>query len=110
MEENDPFTDLDVRVTRGLERIGVRELNQSTSAALQRVREGHSYTVTDRGVPIAHLIPVRQSDRVLDQLVATGRAHPPRIPQGTVPMPPVLGDPGVDSAAALAADREDERW
>ncbi|MCP3802506.1 type II toxin-antitoxin system prevent-host-death family antitoxin [Allokutzneria sp. A3M-2-11 16] len=93
-----------------LEHIGVRELNQNTSAALQRVRDGHAYTVTDRGVPIAHLIPVQPGDPVLDQLVSTGRARPPQIPQGPVPMPPVLGDSDVDSAAALAADREDERW
>ncbi|WP_086819157.1 type II toxin-antitoxin system Phd/YefM family antitoxin [Allokutzneria sp. NRRL B-24872] len=110
MSERDLVEELDVRVWRGSERIGVRELNQSTSATLQRVREGHAYTVTDRGVPIAHLTPVRQRDRVLDQLVLSGRAQPPRIPQGPVSMPPVLGDPDVDSAAALAADREDERW
>ncbi|WP_231950806.1 type II toxin-antitoxin system Phd/YefM family antitoxin [Allokutzneria albata] len=102
--------DLGRRLPLRLEHIGVRELNQNTSAALQRVREGHAYTVTDRGVPIAHLVPVLQGDPVLGQLVAEGQVRPPLLPQGPVAVPPVLGDPDVDAAAALVADREDERW
>src|SRR5262245_49163414 len=75
------------------ESIGVRELNRHTSAALLHVRQRHSLTITDRGVPIAHLIPVQQGNPLLTQLVAAGRARAPQITQGPVTMPLVLGDP-----------------
>ncbi|WP_404829098.1 type II toxin-antitoxin system Phd/YefM family antitoxin, partial [Streptomyces griseoaurantiacus] len=37
------------------EHVGVRELRQNASAYPRRVAEGESFTVTDRGVPVALL-------------------------------------------------------
>ncbi|WP_073480612.1 type II toxin-antitoxin system Phd/YefM family antitoxin [Streptoalloteichus hindustanus] len=93
-----------------MDQVGVRELNQATSKVLGRVREGHPVTVTERGVPVAHLIPVQAATSLLGQLVATGRAVPPRTPRGPIPLPPRLGSPDVNVAAELAEAREDERW
>ena len=40
------------------ESIGVRELRQYASRWLDRVQGGESFTITDRGKPIARLLPL----------------------------------------------------
>ena len=92
-----------------MERIGVRELNQNTSQVLARVSGGETVEITDRGHPIARLVPVGDDRSTLAKLVAAGRAAPPTS-VGPVPFPPKLGDEGVDVATTLAAMREEERW
>jgi prevent-host-death family protein len=92
-----------------MERIGVRELNQNTSQVLARVSRGETQQITDRGHPIARLIPVGNDSSALAKLVAAGRAAPPTS-VGPVPLPPKLGDEGVDVATTLAAMRDEERW
>jgi prevent-host-death family protein len=92
-----------------MERIGVRDLNQNTSQVLARVRRGETVEVTERGRPIARLVPVDGGLTLLDRLVAEGRAVAP-VGGGPVPLPPVLGDPDLDVAADLAASRDEERW
>jgi len=89
--------------------VGVRELNQQTSAVLARVAAGETVEVTVNGRPVARLVPVGGEVGVLDRLVAEGRASRPTS-TGPVPAPPVLGDPSLDLADELAQAREDERW
>lgn len=95
--------------TADMERIGVRELNQNTSQVLARVSGGETVEITDRGRPIARLVPVSDDRSALAKLVAAGRATPPAS-GGPVPLPPKLGDEGVDVAATLAEMRDEERW
>ncbi|WBC13537.1 type II toxin-antitoxin system prevent-host-death family antitoxin [Micromonospora sp. WMMA1998] len=92
-----------------MEQIAVRELNQHTSRVLARVRAGETVEVTDRGEPIARLVPVLAGDALLGRMVAEGRATAPTT-TGPLPMPPVLGDPSMDVAAVLAESRDEERW
>lgn len=92
-----------------MERIGVRELNQNTSQVLARVSGGETVEITDRGQPIARLVPVGDDRSTLAKLVAAGRAAAP-TGSGPVPLPPALGDEDVDVAGALAAMRDEERW
>ena len=92
-----------------MERIGVRELNQNTSQVLARVSGGETVEITDRGHPIARLVPVGDDRSALAKLVAAGRAVAP-TDAGPVPLPPKLGDEGVDAASALAEMRDEERW
>ncbi|PWU57772.1 prevent-host-death protein [Micromonospora globispora] len=92
-----------------MEQIAIRELNQHTSRVLARVRAGETVEVTDRGEPIARLVPIVAGDALLGRLVAEGRATAPTS-TGPLPMPPVLGDPAEDVAAALAEYRDEERW
>jgi prevent-host-death family protein len=89
-----------------MERIGVRELNQNTSQVLARVRSGETIEVTERGRPIARLVPVDEGLSLLDRLVAQGRATAPTR-TGPIPRPPTLGDPDVNVADELAAAREE---
>lgn len=55
-----------------MERIGVRQLQQNAAMAVRRVRKGERIEVTDRGRPVAMLVPVTH-DSVLDALEAAGR-------------------------------------
>ena len=92
-----------------MERIGIRELNQNTSQVVARVGRGESIEITDRGRPVARLVPVDDDTSTLNRLVASGRAAAPSS-AGPVPLPPKLGDPTVDAASELAATRDEERW
>jgi prevent-host-death family protein len=51
--------------------VGVRDLSHRTSQVLSRVKAGERLVVTDRGEPIAVVIPLRRRDMVLP---ATGYA------------------------------------
>ncbi len=55
----------------------MRELRQNASAWLRRVTAGESFEVTDRGRPIALLVPVPDGEG-LTGLIAAGRATPGR--------------------------------
>lgn len=88
-----------------MDRIGVRELRQHASRYLARVARGEALEVTDRGTPVARLVPVRGSD--WDTLVAAGRVTPPSAPGDVLDEAP--GDYGIEASARLAAMREAER-
>jgi prevent-host-death family protein len=94
-----------------MRQVGVRELNQNTSQVIERVRRGETLEITERGRPVARIVPVDAGVSLLDRLVAEGRALAPADrTEDPLPMPPMLGDPKVDSAATLAELRADERW
>ncbi len=88
-----------------MESIGVRELRQHASRWLSRVEAGESFQITDRGRPVASLVPVARSD--WEQLVATGAVIPAtsRLPD----VGPVTSDNAPTLTELLAADRDDDR-
>lgn len=57
-----------------MESIGVRELRQHASRWLARVAAGESFEVTDRGQPVAWLVPTSRSAR--ERLMAAGQLRP----------------------------------
>ena len=88
--------------------IGIRQLRQQASRLLREVERGESIEVTDRGRPVALLVPVPSGDRI-EVLLATGRLTP------TAGDLLELGEP-LDAASgaplpseALAEARADER-
>ncbi len=56
--------------------VGVRELRQNLSVYLRRVQAGEALEVTDRGRPVAMLVPLPKPSTVVERLVASGRAAP----------------------------------
>src|SRR5512142_3027620 len=88
-----------------MERIGVRELRQHASRWLARVAGGESFEVTDRGRPVARLVPVRDGG-VLERLVREGRAVPAK---GDVLEVEPLPATGFSPSAELARMREHKR-
>ena len=54
-------------------KIGVREIRQDASIILARVEEGESFIITNRGVPVARLMPIDVDDSVLiEEMIANG--------------------------------------
>jgi prevent-host-death family protein len=88
-----------------MDRIGVRELRQHASRYLARVAGGESLEVTDRGRPVARLVPV-EADPWTD-LLRAGRLVLPEDDADVVADAPA--DYGVAASDALAAMRDDER-
>jgi len=56
--------------------VGVRELRQNLSVYLRRVQAGEALEVTDRGRPVAMLVPLGKPSTAVERLVASGRASP----------------------------------
>ena len=91
-----------------MERIGIRELRQHASRWVRRAERGESFEVTDRGRPVARLVPSAPLTGVA-KLRAEGRMTeatrdlldfgPPLPPKPGVPLPSEI----------LARMREDER-
>lgn len=88
-----------------MERIGVRELRQHASRYLARVAGGERLEVTDRGRPVALLVPVTSDP--WEDLLASGRVMTPQEASDVLDEPP--RDYGVDASAELDALRENER-
>lgn len=55
--------------------IGIRELRQKASRYIALVRSGRTIEVTDRGRPVALLVPIPEGNEV-DRLEAEGRLSP----------------------------------
>ena len=84
--------------------VGVRALKQNASAVVARAASGESVTITDRGRPVAQLIPLGASQ--LERLVASGRARPARIALIDLTAPA----PGPSVSDAIAAGRDEQRY
>ena len=88
-----------------MEQIGVRELRQHASRYLARVATGETIEVTDRGRPVALLVPTH-GDRWQD-LVASGQVLAATGDGDVIDDAP--SDYGIDASAQLAAMRAEER-
>lgn len=94
-------------------RASISELKARLSQYLDAVRAGEEVIVTDRGVPVARLAPVRgpeERESRMEWLIRTGRVRPPRdrLAEGfwELPRPP---DPEGRALAALLEERESGR-
>jgi prevent-host-death family protein len=62
-------------------RVGVRHLRDHLSRYLEQVAGGGEVVVTDRGRPIARIVPAAETP--LDRLAAAGLVRPPLRPKPT---------------------------
>lgn len=88
--------------------IGIRELRQQASRYIALVRAGDTIQVTDRGRPVALLVPI-PAGSMLDRLAAEDRLA---LGQGDLldlgaPVTPARGQPL--PSASLSEMRADER-
>ena len=84
-------------------RVGVRELRQNLSVYLREIERGKSFEVTDRGQPVALLIPLPRAATPLQKLIASGRASAPA--GDLLDLPPPKGRTSRTASAALAEQR-----
>jgi prevent-host-death family protein len=68
-------------------RVGARELRHQLSGILKRVWEGESFEVTERGKPVARLVPLPERAELWDRLVADGVIIPAERPLHPLPKP-----------------------
>jgi antitoxin (DNA-binding transcriptional repressor) of toxin-antitoxin stability system len=82
-------------------RIGIRELRDTLTATIRRVRSGETLEVTHDGVPVAILAPM-PSERI-QRLVAGGDGTPPAPFERPLRRYPVTS--GLTVEAAIEDDR-----
>jgi prevent-host-death family protein len=90
------------------DRVGVRELRQNLSVHLERIKAGEALTVTDRGHPVAMLVPLPAATSALHRLIASGRAVAPAADLSA--LGPPTGRPSQRAGRLLLALRDEERW
>lgn len=96
-----------------LKRASIAGLKAKLSEYLDAVKSGEEIIVTERGKPVARLVPVSDPERMesrLAQLIRAGLARPPREPLRPdfwkLPRPK---DPEGRVLAALLEEREESR-
>jgi prevent-host-death family protein len=87
--------------------VGIRELRQQASKFLRDVERGETIEVTDRGRPVALLVPVRDVDG-FEGLLASGRLVPAEadLLELDEPLEPASGAPLPSEALAEARSGE----
>ncbi|OBH05116.1 MULTISPECIES: type II toxin-antitoxin system Phd/YefM family antitoxin [unclassified Mycobacterium] len=66
-----------------MEVIGIRELRQNASVWVAKAKAGVIIQITERGRPVARLVPLTPAEQVRDKLIAEGQLIPataPRVP------------------------------
>lgn len=91
----------------------VSELKAGLSAYLARVKSGGEVVVTDRGTPVAKLVPIpRTADHEMERLRDLERRGLITLGTGTIPPEfwdmPMPEDPGDGVLKALLEKREEE--
>lgn len=87
--------------------ISIRMLNQETSKVVARVKAGEEITLTDRGVPIARIVPAPAGP--FDDLVKAGRVRPATA-HGPAPRPTMPASQGADAGTLVRVMRDEERY
>ncbi|HET9568503.1 MAG TPA: type II toxin-antitoxin system prevent-host-death family antitoxin [Vicinamibacterales bacterium] len=88
--------------------VGARELKTRLGTYLQRVREGRTIVVTDRGQPVAELRPLPTDDSLpstLLKLATTGAVTLPTVDALSTFRP--IRNRGASVSDAVRKDRED---
>jgi prevent-host-death family protein len=89
--------------------VGVRELRQRASEYLRLVEKGETFEVTDRGRPIALLVPIPEDP--LERLIAEGKAKPPKRRWNIADIVPFEPRPGDKPLSQILQEmRDDERY
>jgi prevent-host-death family protein len=89
--------------------VGIRELKSGLSEYIRLVREGRSLVITDRGRPVAEIMPIKtgsEVDAILRKLAAEGRVALPsrrRLPS----FRPIKSRGRPSLADVISEDRED---
>jgi prevent-host-death family protein len=87
-----------------METVGIRALKQNASAVVARAAAGETVVITDRGRPVARLVPLQESR--LARMRAEGRTTPAVGRLADLPEPTEVGDL---TGVLLAMRDEDER-
>lgn len=101
VEDEDPMT-----------RVAITELKAKLSEYLAAIRAGEEVIVTDRGRPVARMLPIegeRELEARMDRLVRSGLVRPPRVAKAVDVQALRKAAPADPEGRALAALLEDRR-
>jgi len=91
-----------------MSQVGLRELSHHTAKIVDRVRQGETIEVTDHGMPIFRMVPVKPAGSLLDRLVQQGRVVPPTAAEDP---PALLPDrPDLNLGDLVIELRDEERY
>ena len=80
-----------------MEKIGIRELRQNASAWIAKGRAGATIQITDRGRPVARLVPLTSAEQARDTLIAEGRLIPATAPRIRLNVADLIEGPSLSS-------------
>ena len=64
-----------------VEKIGIRELRQHASEWVAKAKAGKVILITDRGQPVARLVPLTRNENARNKLVDDGQLIPAAAPR-----------------------------
>lgn len=86
--------------------VGIRELRDGLSRYVGEVREsGRQLIITDRGKPVAKIVPLESWDERYARLVAEGAITPAIAPRRAIPRPTIKMTPGPTLAEIVVEQR-----
>ncbi|MCB0970344.1 MAG: type II toxin-antitoxin system prevent-host-death family antitoxin [Acidimicrobiales bacterium] len=88
--------------------MGIRALKQNASAVVAAAAAGEEVTITDRGRPVARLVPLAGGR--LEMLLASGRARSAKRAWAQLPSPVRRRAGKAPLTQVLAAQRDAERF
>lgn len=98
----------EVEATIHTQSVGVRELRQSASKILDRVKDGTVIEITEHGVPVARLVPITKS--LYKEYIAAGLIIPAENPDWRFEMPTIKLKGKKTSTEVLMEMRAEERY
>ena len=85
--------------------MGIRELKQNASAVIRRVKQGEPLTITERGVPVAKLVPIPDDKYI--ELIQEGVIIPGLGGFDVDSIVPIEIPGGISSEELIAQEREE---
>ncbi|HTH87046.1 type II toxin-antitoxin system prevent-host-death family antitoxin [Mycobacterium sp.] len=64
-----------------MEKIGIRELRQRASVWVAKAKAGQVILITDRGQPVARLMPLTRNENARNKLIDDGQLIPAAAPR-----------------------------
>ena len=80
-----------------MESVGIRELRQNASVWVAKAKAGLTIQITDRGRPVARLVPIGPSEQARDQLIAEGQLVPAGVPRSSLRATDLIKGPSLTS-------------
>lgn len=80
---------------------GIKELRSSLTATLERVKSGEEILVTERGEPIARIVPIESLEQKLARKIRSGAIRPPLRPMDRATVEELFNQPRLEDPEGL---------
>jgi prevent-host-death family protein len=111
MDINDLTGHLELTIIVTMTQVGIAQLKAKLSSYLDQVKAGHEVVVTDRGRPVARLVPYDEGGKRTPDMERLARAGLIRLGRGEFPKelltPSPVKDPEGKVLKALLEEREE---